>query len=424
MAPVVAVRGRLAGRGQRREARAQIPGPCARRAADQCAAVLIEKLLEPGPIDPRGIEGRERLRVALLPVLDEVVEQDRGPADAAFEDGEVDPGQAPRRAAQEERLDEHVHALGEGADVVERVVRDRRERERDVAEAGVEGHGEPERASAPPDRVVVVGAVESEAVEPGPLAGHQERARLVVGLGDRAHHALRKRDDLEALRGAVIEGRERLLWRVHRDDAGDRQAIGVRSIGLGVEGVEAAADALPELVVVDPGDPEALRRIEDRVVDAELGESLVEQRRQDGGREVARVLRRRRPPRALRRPRREPPRRIGVHDPCERRLPRLPALEEPRTERLAEERQHRGHVLEHMPVGVDHGMAEPTTDLAGLQFASSRSEHYRDPRVDAPRAAAHRRAVCALSDARRSGSSPPRRPAPPAPRRRSGCAVP
>ena len=111
-----------------------------------------------------------------------------GPADAALEEGDVELGEAPGHPAEEQRLAQPVHPLGEEADVVEDVAADRGEGvRRDVADAAVEDGGEAAVAQRGPHRVVVVGAVEAEGVEPVRLSRQQERrGEIRVGLRDRA----------------------------------------------------------------------------------------------------------------------------------------------------------------------------------------------------------------------------------------------
>ena len=108
---------------------------------------------------------RMRRAVALLPVADEVGVERRRPRHAAFEEPEVEVGEAAGHAAEEQRLGQRVLALGEHAEVVVDVARDRRA----VPPARSTRSGT--RATTPssrhfcPHRVVVVRAVEAEGVE-------------------------------------------------------------------------------------------------------------------------------------------------------------------------------------------------------------------------------------------------------------------
>jgi hypothetical protein len=103
-----------------------------------------------------------------------------------------------------------------------------------------------------------------------------------------AHHG-----DFQAeLADRVAELVDGLLGRVHRDDRGGRDAIGeiaelVRDIH-----VEGAAHRAAHLVVLDPRRDQSRARIENREIEAELIETLVEQPRDDSGRAIERVLRR------------------------------------------------------------------------------------------------------------------------------------
>ena len=96
-----------------------------RRHARPIAAVPLEQRRELGPVDALGVEAAHGLPVALLPVADEVGVERRGPRHAAFEEAEVEVGEAPGDAAEEERLGQRVVALAEHADVVVDVARDR-----------------------------------------------------------------------------------------------------------------------------------------------------------------------------------------------------------------------------------------------------------------------------------------------------------
>ena len=187
------------------------PGPDVVAGREQLRAVLAHEGLELVPVDAGGVERLEPLGPALLPVVDEVVEQDRGPAHTALEDGEAHVGEAGGHAAHEERLHQAVHALRERPHVVEAVVGHRGEAAgRHVAETAVERHREAERAGFGPHRVVVVGAVETEGVEPVALLGHEE-GRAGLGLGDRSGHPFGEADHLEAEVGAVPQPGQRLL---------------------------------------------------------------------------------------------------------------------------------------------------------------------------------------------------------------------
>src|SRR5579885_243100 len=97
-------------------------------------------------------------------MLDQVAEQLAAPADAAFEEGEAQIGEAPGDTAEEQRLGDVVPGRSEMADMVAREV-GRAHPLAIAAAAGVEGRGDAEFPAFLPDRVVVIVAVESELVE-------------------------------------------------------------------------------------------------------------------------------------------------------------------------------------------------------------------------------------------------------------------
>ena len=66
-------------------------------------AELAEEALEQIDVEGRGVEiALERPDVALLPVLDDVVEQVDGPGDAALEEGEAEFRETPRDPAEDQ----------------------------------------------------------------------------------------------------------------------------------------------------------------------------------------------------------------------------------------------------------------------------------------------------------------------------------
>ena len=248
-------------------------------------------------------------------------------------------------------------------DVVEAVVGHRGEAAgRHVAEPAVERHREAERTGFGPHRVVVVGAVETEGVEPVALLGHEE-GRAGLGLGDRSGHPFGEADHLEAEVGAVPQPGQRLLRGVHGHHPRRGHPVGEGPVGGRVELVEATADPDAQLVVRDARDPEALRRIEDRVVEAELVHAVVHELRRRRGGEVAGVAGRRAPPRALRGAGGEAAVVVRVHDPVERARLAPVALVGGAPEGFPQVRLHRRQVLEHVPVGVDDRVLQASTDV-------------------------------------------------------------
>ncbi len=65
-------------------------------------AVLLEQFDDLVDVEPCRVELADRLAVALLPVADEIGEQRRAPGDTAFEEHEVECGEATRHAAEEQ----------------------------------------------------------------------------------------------------------------------------------------------------------------------------------------------------------------------------------------------------------------------------------------------------------------------------------
>ena len=323
----------------------------------------------------------QRIEVALLPVLDDVDQQRAGPADAALEEGDVQIGEAPGDAAEEQRLAQPVHALGEEADVVEDVAGDRRERvRRDVADAAVEDRREAAVAQGLPDRVVVVRAVEAEGVEPVRLTWHAGTATASSGSGRGIGRVTPsgRPTTFEPELAAVRELGDRLLGRDHRHHAGDRHPIGERPVRLREERIEAAAQPDPHVLVLNPSSTKGFRGIEHAEVDAQLGQPLVQQRRDRGRRQVDRLGCRIAPPGALRRPRllTRSAVRGAAHDASDGRRLGPVLLEELRPERLAQIRQRGRHELQHVTVGVDHRMVEL---LAYLLWTASVRTSGSDP---------------------------------------------
>src|SRR5689334_25406407 len=96
-------------------------------------------------------------------MLDQIAEQLSGPADAAFEEGEAQLGEAPGDAAEEDRLRNRMAGCGEMADMVVDEIR-RRVPQALAAGRAMEGRRDAELDAFLPDRVVVVLAVDSQHV--------------------------------------------------------------------------------------------------------------------------------------------------------------------------------------------------------------------------------------------------------------------
>src|SRR2546429_3960352 len=107
---------------------------------------LFRSLQQPRAVEPGGMGGFDRLAVALFPVADEVRVEHARPAHPALEEREVQVGEAPRDAAEEQALADGVAGGGEVADVVEAEIR-RRVPQKYRAGAVVEGRREPQLAA-------------------------------------------------------------------------------------------------------------------------------------------------------------------------------------------------------------------------------------------------------------------------------------
>ena len=199
-------------------------------------------------------------------MADEVGVERRGPRDAALEEREVHVREPVRHPAEEQRLRQRVLTLGERAEMVVHVARDRAARA-EPDEARVEGDRDAELLGGRPDRVVVVGAVDAELIEPRrpPRQLRLRRGRRV----DRALHVSGAQHRLEAEHvDRVLELGHGFVGRVHRDRRHRREPVGERGEGLGVAAVERAARAAARVVLprVEEHEPEA--RVHDAEVEA------------------------------------------------------------------------------------------------------------------------------------------------------------
>src|SRR5207237_4482460 len=143
----------------------------------------------------------ERLEVAPLPMLHQIAEQLRAPADAAFEEGEAQFREAPGDTAEEDALGGGMAGIGEMADMVVGEV-GRRIAQRLVAAGAVEGRRDADFAAFLPHRVVVVDAVDAEHLIPD-----RETVGVGMPLRDRIRLA-RHRATEHANLGAELLGDE------------------------------------------------------------------------------------------------------------------------------------------------------------------------------------------------------------------------
>src|SRR5262249_48704119 len=138
----------------------------------------------------------ERLDVAPFPMLQQVAEQLRAPADPAFQEREAQLRETPGNAAEEDALGRGVAGIREMADMVVGEV-GWAIAKRLIAAGRVEGRGDPELAAGLPDRVVIVDAVDAEHLVPD----RETVGVHVLALGDRsrlARHRAAEHSDLGA----------------------------------------------------------------------------------------------------------------------------------------------------------------------------------------------------------------------------------
>src|SRR5204863_583087 len=81
--------------------------------------VLVDQASEKLAVELLGIHVGDALGAAPLPMLDQVGEELAAPAHPAFQEGEVEVGEAPRHAAQEQPLGDGMAGGGEVADMIE-----------------------------------------------------------------------------------------------------------------------------------------------------------------------------------------------------------------------------------------------------------------------------------------------------------------
>jgi len=237
--------------------------------------------------------------------------------------------------------------------------------EPETAPAGVKGRSNAELAATLPDGIVVVMAVEAELIVADGEAA--ERGIEVPRGREPALNAAREHADFRAeLLGGEIHLRDRLIRRVHGDDRRGGETVPELLEILGGDDVEAADDGAAGLVVGDAVDAESRRRIDDREVDADLLEAVVEHPRHHRGGAVASIGRLARP--------------IGLHGDAtllalrDRELERvgnaLLALDEPVRRLVAGNLAHPlredREIFEPVAVGVDDRMLEAGTDFSGI----------------------------------------------------------
>ena len=141
----------------------------------------------------------------------------------------------------------------------------------------MEGGRHTQLGAALPQRVVVVGTVEAQAIDPASGA-------VTLVSGRLAQHQAAEQEAAQAqLPGGELEFGDGLLRVVGGDHAHGAQAIGIGPVGLGVVAVAGSGERPPQLGIVDRHDREPDRGVEHGHVDADLGESLVQKSRKHGG---------------------------------------------------------------------------------------------------------------------------------------------
>ena len=212
---------------------------------------------------------------ALFESGDDVGQHDDGPRRAALEEREVERRKAAGDAAHQHRLGVRVTGLREMADVVVHVRTGRAET--DGLTTAVYGDRDTEVDAALPHRVVVVRAVDAEDV-------------VVHALARRAGNVAGHEGGLEAeLADGEVEMLERFGGRVHGDRGGDRDAIAQVTHVLGVVRVERPRRHVAHLGIGLAQYRQAGRGVDDREIDAELGQTLVEQLGHEGRCPIERV---------------------------------------------------------------------------------------------------------------------------------------
>ena len=259
------------------------------RGRDVGIAVLLGEAHQHPAIERPWIHLLERLAVAPLPVLDEVAEELRRPADSAFEECEPQLREAARDTAEEDRLGHRVAGSGEVTDVVVDEVR-RRVPQPLITARAVEGGRDAELLALFPDGFVVVLAVDREHV-----VVDGEAVPVRIGLRRRRHasrHPAAEHPDLRSeLLGNELELFDGFVGMVHRDDRGRRHPITELAEVVRGDDVVRANHRAPGGVVADPRHAQPGGGIDDGVVAAELVQALIEQARHHRGGAVERVRR-------------------------------------------------------------------------------------------------------------------------------------
>ena len=334
-------------------------------ATERAFGELGEQVAGHRDVEARGVERLHRVDVALLVVPEQVGVELGRPGDATFQERQAQLGESPRHSSHDQRAADRLLRGGEVAEVVVDVVLRRHPAPPPVADA-VERRHHAELDAARPQRVVVVEAVVAERVDP--------RRRRAVG-SNRARHRPAHHHRLEP-EGAdgVVELGHRLVRAERRDHGDGLEPVAVLGEDSGVVRVQRACRRLAQLVVRVAQHREPRGRVEQREVEADLFQTLVEQLRQHHGHAIERGRA------AVEHPRRQ----IALA----RRERRAAEPDEPLGHRvvgdLTHAVDHHRHELGEVAVGVDHRMREtapyPRHLLAGHEIKSHAPFLYLLPR--------------------------------------------
>ncbi len=304
-------------------------------------------------------------------MADHVRQQIAAPGDTSLQQAEAQLRKALQHAAEDQRLGEDVAGAGEMADMVEGEVIDRGPAFPPHG-TGVRRHGDAKVGAGLPDRIVVVGTLQRQAVDVIAsrriiaagrgtlLAVRVERAAHVIGDHHRLHAELAHR---------MAQLGDGLVRRMHRDRRDRGQAVRIRPEHFDVHLVQRAADGAPQVCVRQRALHQAERRIDDGEIDAEFVEPFVHQPRHHRRRPVAGFRRLAPPGRSAGT--------AGQPFLARQTVPAVLALlvlaesVDHRSARLGlqkiEEDRHR---LQPMPIRIDHRMGKLGADFRGCRTGS------------------------------------------------------
>ena len=210
-------------------------------------------------------------------MFDQVEAHLTGPAHAAFHEPEIEPWVASHETTQENAPREGVVRFGEVADVVVGEVADGGAI-RPADAACVLGHGHAEVDAPLPQRLVVIGAVEGDGIAvPGgllridSLRRARDRPLLVSPQHDRFESQPPDR---------VFQLLDSFVRRTRGQDSYRRKPCGKRREHVSRHHVVGTSRGPLQIILDYAVDGEAEARIDQREVDAQFGQALVQQGRQ------------------------------------------------------------------------------------------------------------------------------------------------